>query len=156
MKLARRQVAVEIPAVPMLDIGFVVLVFFLVSAMFSATRGLPLELSPEHGIPLASGEEVLVRVDADGSFTVDCRPMALDDVLPYVEHELLADPGRLVVLYTDPGASYQDMIRVYDVLGSATKESHGFEIENLVVPTESEIEEWIALRGANPFEARCL
>ena len=55
-----------------------------------------------------------------GSSLVDCKPMELDEILPYLEPKLLRNPEKPVILYTDAvSAPYQAMISVYDVLGSA-------------------------------------
>ena len=47
------------------------------------------------------------------------------------------------------------MISVYDVLGSAKLDEHGYKVKNISVPTQSEIQEYIELFGSNPFETQC-
>ena len=86
---------------------------------------------------------------------VDCKPMELDEILPYLEPKLLRNPEKPVILYTDGNAPYQAMIAVYDVLGEPKEETHGFKIKNISVPTQSEVQEYIALFGLNPFESQC-
>ena len=46
------------------------------------------------------------------------------------------------------------MISVYDVLAQA-KETREFEVKNISVPTQSEVQEYIELFGLNPFEQHC-
>jgi biopolymer transport protein ExbD len=140
----------------MADIAFLLIIFFMVTAVFSATKGLDLKLPPnEENTPAEAEEAVFIKVAADGSFTVDCRPMRVDEIVPYLEPKLLRNPQKPVILYTDGAAKYQDMIRVYDALGSATVETHGFKVKNLAVPTRREVDDYIELFGSNPFEARC-
>jgi hypothetical protein len=81
--------------------------------------------------------------------------MELAEILPYLEPKLLRNPEKPVILYTDASAPYSAMIAVYDVLGTAKEETHGFKVKNISVPTASEVEEYIQLFGVNPFESQC-
>ena len=139
----------------MADIAFLLIIFFMVTAVFSATKGLEFKLPKDDNKPPETEEAVFVKVAPDGSVTVDCKPMELDEILPYLEPKILRNPEKPVILYTSPVAEYQSMIRVYDVLGSATMEDHGFKVKNIAVPTQSEVKEYIELFGMNPFENQC-
>ncbi len=155
MKLPRRDSDSEIPTSSMADIAFLLIIFFMVTAVFSATKGLEFKLPKDDNKPPEQEEAVFVKVGADGSVLVDCRPMELDEILPYLENKLLRNPEKPVILYTDASAQYKWMIAVYDVLGSAQIKTHGFKVKNISVPTQSEIQEYIQLFGLNPFESQC-
>jgi biopolymer transport protein ExbD len=139
----------------MADIAFLLIVFFMVTAVFSATKGLEFKLPKDDNKPPEREEAVFVQVLANESVFVDCKPMELDEILPYLEPKLLRNPEKPVILYTDASAPYKAMIAVYDVLGSAKQESHGFKVKNISVPTQSEVQEYIQLFGSNPFESQC-
>ena len=155
MKLSRRQSESEIPTSSMADIAFLLIIFFMVTAVFSATKGLEFKLPKEDDKPPESEEAVFIKVGADSSILVDCRPMELDEILSYLEPKLLRNPEKPVILYTDASAPYSSMILVYDVLGSATQKTHGYKVKNISVPTQSEVAEYIQLFGLNPFESQC-
>ena len=155
MKLPRRPSESEIPTSSMADIAFLLIIFFMVTAVFSATKGLEFKLPKDDDKPPEVEEAVFVKVAADASITVDCRPMELDEILAYLEPKLLRNPEKPVILYTDPTAEYQSMIAVYDILGTAKPETHGFKVKNISVPTQSEVQEYIQLFGLNPFEVQC-
>jgi biopolymer transport protein ExbD len=155
MKLPRRETESEIPTSSMADIAFLLIIFFMVTAVFSATKGLEFKLPKDDDKPPESEEAVFIKVGADSSVLVDCKPMELDEILPYLEPKLLRNPEKPVILYTDPSAPYASMILVYDVLGSAKKETHGYKVKNISVPTQSEVAEYIQLFGLNPFESQC-
>jgi biopolymer transport protein ExbD len=132
------------------------IIFFLVTSVFSAARGLALELpADDDGQRALAVEAVFIQVAADGGIRVDCHPMGLDGILAYLEPRLRRNPDKPVILHTDAGATYQSMISVYDVLGSARQETHGFEVRHLSVPTEREVRDYIAMFGLNPFESHC-
>jgi biopolymer transport protein ExbD len=156
MRISKKETEAEIPTASMADIAFLLIIFFMVTAVFSATKGLEFSLpKDENQPPQAETEEaVFIKVAPDGSLSVDCKPMELDGILDYLEPKLTRDAEKPVILYTDAYAPYQEMISVYDVLGSAEK-TRGFKVKNISVPTQSEVSEYIALFGYNPFESQC-
>ena len=156
MKLTPTQrVAALIPTASMADIAFLLIIFFMVTAVFSATKGLEFKLPKEHQEPGSEQEEAtFIRVNPDSSILVDCKPMQASDILEYLEPRLVRNPEKPVILYTDPYAPYQAMIAVYDVLASAETE-RGFRVKNISVPTQTEVQEYIVLFGLNPFESPC-
>ena len=156
MKLARQENVSEIPTSSMADIAFLLIIFFMVTAVFSATKGLEFKLpQDDKNKEIEQEEAVFIKVNTDSSVLVDCRPMELDEILPYLEVRLLRNPEKPVILYTDPYAPYQAMISVYDVLGSPKVDTHGYKVKNISVPTQSEVQEYIELFGSNPFESQC-
>ncbi len=137
----------SIPTSSMADIAFLLIIFFMVTSVFSATRGLGLQL-PDDDTGQADPEPaVLIHVLPD-RVVVDCEEMAMERILPYLETRLLRNPGKPVILYTDSRAQYQEMIAVYDLLAE-------IEIENLSVPTRGEIDDYVRLFGTNPLDAAC-
>ena len=144
-----------IPTASMADIAFLLIIFFMVTAVFSATKGLEFKLpKDEDNAPPDTEEAVFIKVGADGSVLVDCQPMEGQQILDYLEPKLARNPEKPVLLYTDAYAPYQAMINVYDVIGSAEK-TRGFKVKNISIPTQSDIQEYIGLFGINPFEAQC-
>ena len=156
MKLEKKVDEAEIPTSSMADIAFLLIIFFMVTAVFSATKGLDFALPKEEQQPPDTEQEeaVFIKVAPDGSITVDCKPMQLNGILDYLEPKLTRDAEKAVILYTDAYAPYQAMIAVYDVLGSA-EDQRGFKVRNISVPTQSEIEDYIQIFGYNPFESQC-
>jgi biopolymer transport protein ExbD len=153
MKLQGKQTTAEIPTASMADIAFLLIIFFMVTTVFSATKGLEFKLPKEEkDMPVETEEAVYIKVNPDSSITVDLKPMGLDDILPYLQPKLENWPDKPVVLHTDPEAPYSAMVAVYDVLKRG-KEVIGIEVKNINIPTNSEIQEYIELFGFNPFEA---
>jgi biopolymer transport protein ExbD len=142
----------------MADIAFLLIIFFMVTSVFSATKGLELALPTDDNSPPDPTPDpaVFIHVQAD-RVVVDCREMGVNEILPYLEPKLLRNPNKPVILYTDPEATYQSMISVYDVLAGTGVENsqHSFKVTEIAVPTQRDIDEYIDLFGANPFEAAC-
>jgi len=163
MRLQKKIAETEIPTSSMADIAFLLIIFFMVTAVFSATKGLDFKLpkAEEEQQDSTTEEAVFIKVFANGDVLVDCQPMELSGILDYLKPKLERFPDKPVILYTDAYAPYQAMISVYDVLGSAKKleDEAGNklypEVRNISVPTQSEVEQYIALFGSNPFESHC-
>ncbi|MDH3784553.1 MAG: biopolymer transporter ExbD [Acidobacteriota bacterium] len=165
-KLVSKPPESEIPTSSMADIAFLLIIFFMVTAVFSATKGLDFKLpSDDKNQETSTEEAVFIKVAADGSLTVDCQPMELKGILPYLEPKLTRDAQKPVILYTDSDAPYSAMVAVYDVLGTPELVQDindpvpnpwlGWKVKNISVPTQKEVAEYIELFGFNPFESHC-
>jgi len=158
MKINKKAPEAEIPTASMADIAFLLIIFFMVTTVFSATKGLELSLptQKEDNKPAEAEEAVFLHVYPD-RLLVDCKPMEPEQILDYLEPILTVNATKPVILYTDPEAKYRDMVRVYDQLAVARglDNPRPFEIKNVSIPTQSEVQEYIQLFGLNPFEAQC-
>jgi biopolymer transport protein ExbD len=155
MKLRKEPPEAEIPTSSMADIAFLLIIFFMVTAVFSATKGLDFKLPKEDNTaPPEREDAVFIKVNADSSILMDCNPTTADQILDYLEPKLTRNPEKPVILYTDPYAPYQAMITVYDILG-ASESTRGFKVKNISIPTQSEVQDYIRIFGSNPFETQC-
>ena len=145
MRLAKKgHIDSEIPTASMADIAFLLIIFFMVTAVFSMTRGLDYELPKKEKVPEAIEREeaVYIKVFADGSYEVDRRPMELKDLLVYLAPKLtegIGWPDKPVMIHTDPMADYGAMLAVYDTLRSATEKEHGFWVRKIAIPSLAEL-----------------
>lgn len=113
----------EIPSAPFADIAFLLLVFFMVTTTFAATRGLDFTLPENDDAEVVDPvEAVLVVVAAGGGLEVDGRPMAVGDLLTYLRPRLRRNPRKPVIVSPAPDAPYGAMVAVMDELrqGSET------------------------------------
>ena len=159
MKLQRKDQEPEIPTASMADIAFLLIIFFMVTAVFSATKGLELKLpNDEEQKNLDTEQEEAVFIHVYGDYLlVDCKPMEVQDILPYLEPKLVRDAQKHVILYTDSEAKYGRMIEVYDELAmtKGDENPYPFTVKNISIPTQSEVQNYIEIFGANPFETHC-
>ena len=147
----------EIPTASMADIAFLLIVFFMVTTTFAATKGLDFTLptnEDDEKIEAAEEEEaVYINVKADGVY-VDCQPMELSGILPYLKPKLDNWKDKPVILHTELDAKYSQMVQAYDELAKA-KDVLGYDIPNISIPTSAEIENYVAIFGYNPFAESC-
>ncbi len=118
MRLRARAASDEIPTASMADIAFLLIIYFMVTTTFAATRGLDFAFPEERQAPapIDPVESVLVDVQADGSLRVDNRPLPLAGLLAYLRPRLEQNPLKPVIIKTDPTAPYGAMVDVFDEL----------------------------------------
>ena len=142
MRFQKRTVSDAIPTSSMADITFLLIIFFMVTSTFAATRGLDFALPKEDRNPpvVEKEESVLIAVHAGGVLEVDGRPMQAAGILDYLKPKLERNPNKPVIIRPDPNAAYGDMVRVYDLLRSG--KDKGLEIRNISIPTQREIDQF--------------
>jgi biopolymer transport protein ExbD len=135
MKIIRRQAPVEIPTASMADVAFLLIIFFLVTSLYSVTRGIQFSLPKNDEAALTAEPEAatLIEIASDGSLTVDNRAMRLEDLQGYVAPRLARNPERSVILQTSMEAPYEAMTNVFDELRQVG-------VRNLVIPTSAELD----------------
>jgi len=142
VKIGRRNVSDAIPTSSMADITFLLIIFFMVTSTFAATRGLDFALPKEDRNPpvVEKEESVLIAVHPGGMLEVDGRPIQIGGILDYLKPKLERNPNKPVIIRPDPNAAYGDMVRIYDLLRSG--KDKGLEVRNISIPTQREIDQF--------------
>lgn len=73
----RRRPDSEPDLAPLMDVIFILLIFFIIASAF-AVRGLDIDLPSAHSSQALSGRVVEVRLEKDGSFLCDGVPVERD------------------------------------------------------------------------------
>jgi biopolymer transport protein ExbD len=134
VKINRRAIPAEIPTASMADVAFLLIIFFLVTSVFSVTRGIQFSL-PRHDEAALTAEPeaaVLIKIGASGSILVDDKPMALEQVREYLSPRLQRNPGKSVIVQTAMEAPYGAMVDVFDEIRQVG-------VTNVVIPTRSDL-----------------
>jgi biopolymer transport protein ExbD len=145
MKFTRRQVSDEIPTASMADIAFLLIVYFMVTSTFAATRGLDFAFPPEDNSPpsIEKEEAVLIEIQPSGDLVVDGKPMQLGDILGYLKPKLVNNPAKPVIIRPDPASAYGHMVAVLDQLRVDEKtlqDEINLKKLNISLPTQREID----------------
>lgn len=140
MKLSQRRVSDEIPTSSMADIAFLLIIYFMVTTTFAATRGLDFALPEEEDQPpvIEQEESVLIEIQPGGDLVVDQKPMQLNEVLDYLKPKLERNPRKPVIIRPNEMAPYGAMVRVYDTLRQGADK--GVEVKNISIPTQREVD----------------
>lgn len=128
MQLRKRESSqATIPTASMADIAFLLILFFMVSTMFSTDWGLKIVL-PEKGetVKVKKGNIAHIKVNAKGEVTVDDEPIEIDQVKTRAEAMLAENDSLIFSLRTHPECRYETMIKVFDQLKLAKAERVSF------------------------------
>lgn len=152
MKLVKKKENPEIPTASMADIAFLLIVFFMLTTVISATKGI------EHQLPqqdkteidrLEKEDSVYIKVNADNTFTVDKEaPASIDGaemLKDYLYPKLSNNWKKPIIIYVNPEANYESMVAVLDVikeLESQLQKEKNIPNLTITIPTQAEAESW--------------
>ncbi len=113
---------VVIELTPMIDMVFLLLVFFLVATSFHQT-----EREMQIALPFASSatpitailQEIVVNIDADGKIVVGGRRLEPEALRSMVADATAANPEQKVTLRGDKNTAYANIVAVLDICKSA-------------------------------------
>ena len=130
----------EVPTSSMADIAFLLIVFFMLTAVYTTNQGLRFQFPKDDPTELnvQPEEAIHIKIIGDGQFQVDRVPMTLSEMGGYVQSKMEQNPEKPVIIQTMPDVPYFVMIDVFDLLRQ-------LQVQNVSIPTESEIARWKAL-----------
>ena len=109
----------EVNMTPMLDIVFIMLIFFIVTATFLDEKGVDLTQPPpppDNDVPSKSTPAITVYVDGRDQCAVDGARTTCDRVALRVERLLADKPGASVILRLDEAARHELLVGIKDEL----------------------------------------
>jgi len=110
----------RIEMLPMIDIVFLLLVFFIYAMLSMAVhRGLPVNLPTSKTAQIDKQLVLAVTIKADGSIFVDKEPVALDRVTTVLQAKAKGQLQPGVLLFADRKLTYQHLFQVLDRIRQA-------------------------------------
>lgn len=108
----------QINIVPMIDVIFAILTFFIMSTLFlTRSEGLPVNLPKAASAQQQkSSEPINVTVDADGKISVNRRSVSLDVLSEQVRTLMGTNPEALVIINADAQVNHGQVVAVMDKL----------------------------------------
>ena len=108
-----------IDVTPMLDVVFIMLIFFIVTATFVKEAGIDVSRSAAETAVAQNKAHILVAIDSKNSIWVDKREIDLRAVKPNIRRLISLNPQGTVLVQADK-ASYTDtLISVMDEIRAA-------------------------------------
>ena len=116
--MARRRKALgdeaEVDMTPMLDIVFIMLIFFIVTATFVNERGLDVTRPDSDEPPETQSVTILVSINQSGTISMEGRNIDLRAVRANVERLIAENPDSSVVVQAHPQSESNIMVGVMD------------------------------------------
>ena len=121
---SRRSDDADVDMTPMLDIVFIMLIFFIVTATFLDERGLDFtQAPPAPTTPTPPTQAISIYVDAKNAISVDNEASELSSVASRVERLIADKPNAVISLRADAQASLEPVVYVKDQMILAGRET---------------------------------
>ncbi len=130
MKKAAEGEAGEIDLTPMLDVVFILLIFFIVTSVFVKEAGIDVS-KPEASTALSqSGDLILIAVGPQGDIWIDGEQIDPRFIRSRFELRLADAPNSSVVIQADQNANNEQVLLILEAAREA-------QIENVSISTEA-------------------
>lgn len=104
----------DVDLTPMLDVVFIMLIFFIVSASFLKETGLDIDWSDARPPINPESQSILITLDSDSQVWIGGRVIDPDAVRANIEHLRVASPEASVAVQADGRSSNKALVKVMD------------------------------------------
>lgn len=107
----------EINIVPMIDVIFSILAFFIISTLFlTRSEGLPVDLPQATTAQQQSETEVTVTIQANGQITLNEAEVSIQNLVPEIKEISQQSQETIVIVKADKAVSHGEVVSVMDEL----------------------------------------
>lgn len=122
----------EVNMTPMLDIVFILLIFFIVTAVFIQERALNLTPPPPSNTENSEPQPtIIIRVDEDNLVFVNNRLVDIGTVRSNIERLRAETPESAVLVQAHPNARSGLVVQIVDQARTANVENVGFVLSDV-------------------------
>ena len=130
MKRKDQEDAGEIDLTPMLDVGFILLIFFIVTSVFVTEAGIEVTKPEASTIEDTSGDLILIAVGVGGAIWIDGEQIDPRFIRSRFELRLADAPNSAIIIQADANANNEQVLLI---LGAAREAN----IENVSISAEA-------------------
>ncbi|ERL04473.1 ExbD/TolR family protein [Mitsuokella sp. oral taxon 131] len=106
--------------IPMIDIIFFLLVFFMMNSLQTvAQKALAVQLPEAQSASLSAQLPIIMTIDEAGHITVDNKPVNLDEAGAIMREHMHENANAAVVLQADKRTAHGQVVAVMDMLKGA-------------------------------------
>jgi biopolymer transport protein ExbD len=104
---------------PLIDMVFILLIFFVVTTSFVAETGLRIDRPRSGSADSLPRDSVSIAIAATGQIALGGQEAGLFSVRPYLERRLRGQPGLAAVIIADRSVPVDRIVRVMDEIRAA-------------------------------------
>lgn len=124
MKFQRRiQEELQINLTPLIDVVFLLLIFFMVTTTFTRETRLAVNLPEADGDPVQeTPTSIEISVSQNGAYAIDGRPLVnseLGTLMRALEEVSAGDRDIALILIADANATHQSVVTAMDAIGQS-------------------------------------
>ncbi len=107
----------KINILPMIDVIFAILVFFIVSSLYlTRSEGLPVNLPGAKTAVVQKTKQITVSLDKEGKLTINSKPAQLNQLKTEIEKLIKTESNATVVINADKTIEHGQVVDVIDRL----------------------------------------
>ncbi|MDR2683644.1 MAG: biopolymer transporter ExbD [Dysgonamonadaceae bacterium] len=116
----RRKISAEFAMASMTDMIFLLLIFFMITSTLITPNAVKVDL-PQSSQQRTSKPLVRVTIDKNRNYYVGLgtkkeKPVAFEEIVPFLQESFTQNQERYVALYADETIPYSEVIRVLDIV----------------------------------------
>ena len=130
-KRERSYYQLQAPLTSLIDIVFLLLIYFLLTTNFMVDEGIQVKLPQANATSPQTEKEITIYVDSSGKTFINNRAVPLNEIFTIVKERIGQQAGVPVVIKADKSVILNKAVRVMDVVKAAGA-------DRLVLATEKE------------------
>ena len=114
---SRLKMKPEFMIVPMIDIIFFLLVFFMMNSIETvAQKSLGVQLPQAQSATQVKQSPIILTLDKEGHILIDSKPYSIDDARSYISSKVGENPNTAVLLQADKNTQHGFVVTIMDML----------------------------------------
>jgi len=109
----------EISMAPLVDVVFLLLIFFMVTTVFPDNEGLTIEKPSAENSASMNDDPFTIQLDQFGISYIKNKKVTLDDIKRLVKTEVTTNPQLAVMVQADRRAQTESLINIIDAAKTA-------------------------------------
>ena len=101
---------------PLIDVIFILLVFFMLASSYQEWHALTLDVPAGQAAPHAMEEAILIRLHANGGLNLNGVPLTLERLIAQLQPHVVRNPDQRILVQPEPTVQLQQIITVMDRL----------------------------------------
>jgi len=116
MKLGRKKTRkVQINITSLIDVLFLLLIFFMVSSTFVEKPGMDLELPESESSTLKEVKDMVLQIQPDDKMFLNGKDVTMSNIRTYLEEEYRNNPDAALILKADKAVTHGKVVSIMDL-----------------------------------------
>lgn len=115
----RERYTIQAPLTSLIDIVFMLLIYFLLTTNFMVEQGIDVNLPQAKASAAQDQQEITIYVDAAGTVYLGKTAIDFNALFGRLKNEILAHPDRVVVIKADGSVMLDRAVKVMDIARAA-------------------------------------
>ncbi len=109
----------EIQMTPLIDMMFILLIFFVVTTSFVSSTGMNIERPQSSSPDVLPRRNVTIEIDANGGIYIENQRIGLLSVRSFLQRKLRIEPELAVIIAADKTTSLDKVVGIMDEIRAA-------------------------------------